>query len=64
MVNLFSDALHRRSQDVSKGGGVTLRQIENSPFLGYLVKNACKRGGYGHPRTPPWLRPCINACQI
>ena len=40
-------------------GGVTLCQSKNivmafsPPVVGCLLKKAYKRGGHGHPRTPP-----------
>ena len=27
------------------------------PVVGCLVKKGLQKGGHGHPRTPPWLRP-------
>ena len=28
------------------------------PVVGCLVKKGLQKWGHGHPRTPPWLRPC------
>ena len=47
----------RGGHTVSKQGlfnyGQDIVMAFSPPVVGCLVKKACKRGGHGHPRTPP-----------